>query len=238
MGTSTFTRTNNFPGGVTNVDAFKPFGDMPILDPSKVLQYFNDFHSYAAADWVVTEIGTGSQATASELGGVLLITTGATSANAGYLQWAGGAGAARENFKFQSGKRAWFKARVKLGVATSGAFVLGLQVTDTTPGAVSDGVFFTKAAGTGVLSANLYTGSAGAATVLTGTMVDATYTELAFYYDGAKYIKFYQDDVEIGRILIANVPLTQTLTLSFGLSTGAAVARVLSLDYLFAAMER
>ena len=55
-----------FPGGVTNNAATDPLGQMGILDPTKFIVDFDDFHTYAAGDWTVTETQAGATQQFSE----------------------------------------------------------------------------------------------------------------------------------------------------------------------------
>ena len=47
-------------------------------------------------------------------------------------------------FSFTPGKKAFFKCRFKVSDATQSDVVIGLQVIDTTPLDVTDGIYFLK----------------------------------------------------------------------------------------------
>ena len=121
------------------------------VNPSSTLfyQYANDFMTYNSGDFTITttEAGTGSatEALTSGAGGQLLLTNAAGDNDLDFLQLKG------ESFKLSSSKRAFFEARFKVSDATQSDVIMGLQITDTTPLAVSDGVYFLKDDGDTVL---------------------------------------------------------------------------------------
>ena len=69
-----------------------------------------------------------------------------------------------------------------------------------------------------------------------------TWTELGFAFDGKRYITLWKDGVQLATVdltttLTTYLPDTE-LTISFGLKNGEAVAKTLSIDYIFVAQER
>lgn len=226
-------RYNN---GITNRKKTELTGMMPVLDPTTMHVYFNDFDTYTAADWTITttEQGNGdaSEALTNVDGGVLLITNDAADNDADFFQKAG------ESFKFVAGKKTWFKARFAVSDATQSDFVMGLQITDTTPLAVNDGVYFRKDDGDALL--DFVVTKDGTATTATGihTVVDATYLVVGFYYNGVDEVKYYVDDVHLGTSVTTNICDDEELTVSFGIQNGEAVAKTMSIDYILVAKER
>lgn len=229
MGTPT-----RYPNGVTNVRATSPTGKLTEPDQSQIHTYFNDFDTYAAGDWTVTAVGTSTAALTNGDGGILLLTTGATSSNSESLQKVG------ESFSFELGKPMWFKARFKVSTLAT-VMVAGLQVTDTTPEDVTDGIYFLSADATGVVTIycrkNATTGSTSA---VAGQLVADTYTEFAWYWDGKDNVTFWQDGVAKGTLtsVAANYLPDTTTTPSFAVRTTSANARTMSLDYIYAAKQR
>lgn len=229
--------TTNFPNGITNNTAQNCLGQMPQEDQTLLHTYFNDFDNYVAGDWTVTATGSTTQALANGDGGILLVTNSAGNNDLVALQKKG------ESFLFEIGKKVFFKCRFKVSDATKSALVIGIQVTDATPLAVSDGVYFSKAAASTAIDFNAYKASTGTTESAIATLADNTYITLAFYYDGDGYVNYYAgtdtlNPTFIGRIASTNVPTTQTTTVSFALSNGEAVAKTMSIDYIFAAKER
>lgn len=227
--------THFHQGGISNVRKDMPLGMMGQLDPTKFHTYFNDFDTYVVGDWTITttEAGAGSasEALADEQGGVLLITNDAADNDADFFQKIG------ESFKMVAGKKAWFKARFKVSDATQSDFVMGLQITDTTPLAVSDGIWFQKDDGDTQLDFHVANSSAQTDQANVHTMADATYVEVAWYYNGDDEIQVFVDDAVVATVATTNLPATE-LTVSFGIQNGEAVAKTMSIDYIFVAKER
>jgi len=131
-----------FPNGVTNATENAIFADLTVPDVTKFHTYFNDFDVYTAGDWVVTETQAGAtQALTAGDGGLLLLTNSAADDDIIVLQKTPAA------FTFTAGKKTFFSARLMVSDATQSDFVVGLQVVDTTPLDVTDGVYFLKSDG-------------------------------------------------------------------------------------------
>ena len=137
--------TTHFTSGVTNVGVDSTLGKLKAPAPHKYHTYFNDFDTYLASDWTITttEDGTGSatEALADGDGGLLLVTNAAGDNDHDFFQLV------KEGYKFESGKQLAFNMRFKTNDATQTDIVAGLQLTDTTPLDVTDGIFFLKSDG-------------------------------------------------------------------------------------------
>jgi len=143
-----------------------------------------------------------------------------------------------ETFKFIAGKKLWFKARFKVSDATQSDFIIGLQITDTAPLDVTDGVFFSKDDGDALLDFNVEKNNTATATAGIATVVSDTYLTVAFYYDGVSSIAYYVNDVQVGTSVTTNLVDDEELTVSFGIQNGEAVAKTMSVDYIFVSTER
>jgi len=226
-------KPTHFTNGVTNAKKFDDMGAMGQLDPTLFHTYFNDFDTYVAGDWTVTEVGTGSRALTNVDGGVLLVTNAAADNDHNFFNKVG------ESFKFVSGKKLWFKSRFKVSDATQSDFVMGLQITDTTPLAVTDGVYFRKDDGDANLDFVVIKNSTATTVTAVDTVADDTYIVVAFYYDGASNIRVFTDNVVADlEVATTNLPDDEELTISFGIQNGEAVAKTMSLDYILVAKER
>lgn len=223
---------SRFPQGVTNAPPGSAMGRFIDTDPSLTHMWFDDFDKYTAADWTVTAVGAGSSAISNADGGVLVLTNAAADNDSRFLQWT------RETFRFAAGKKLWFKARIQISDATQSDFVLGLQITDTTPLAVTDGVYFRKDDDDANLDFVVMKDSAATTANAASTITAATWTTLAFYYDGRKSITAYKDDTLIATSVLTNLPDDEELTISFGIQNGEAVAKTMSVDYILVAKER
>lgn len=230
---STVTR---FPNGATNVAENHPYADMPSEYPAKFHTYFNDFDVYTAGDWVVTETDSNAtEALTAGDGGLLLITNTAADNDLVALQKTPAA------FLLTAGKRAYFEARLKVSNATQCDMVVGMQVVDTTPLDVTDGIYFLKADDAATVDVfcrkDASTGSTTAAAI--ATMVDDTYMTFAWFYNGVDAVYYAIDGVVKGHLDASSSYLPDTtLTVSFALQNGSANARTATLDYLFARFER
>lgn len=227
---------SRFPGGLTNRAANHAQGMLGIPDPTAWHTYMNDFDTFTAADWTITttEDGAGSatEALTNADGGVLLITNDDADNDADFFQKVG------ESFKFAAGKRLLFSARFQVSDATQSDFVMGLQITDTTPLAVSDGVYFQKDDGDASLDFHVTKDSTSTDATAVATVADATYLTVGFYYDGKSTVEYSVDGVVLGSVATTNLPDDEELTISFGIQNGAAAAKTMSVDYIFAAKER
>ena len=199
--------TTHFTSGVTNISADGTLGKLKAPAPHKYHAYFNDFDTYLASDWTITttEDGTGSasEALTDGDGGILLVTNAAGDNDHDFFQLV------KEGFKYESGKQLAFNIRFKTNDATQSDIVAGLQLTDTTPLDVTDGIFFLK--------------SDGAATITFVVEKDSTQSTLDLPNSLA-------DD-------ICRAP-AGALQISFGIQNGAAAAKTLSVDYVGAYKER
>ena len=204
------------------------------MNPLDFSEYFNDFHGYVAADWVVTETGVATQVVADEAFGVLVVTNAAADNDLSFSQLV------KETFAYVAGKRMHFAARFKILEVLQCDFIMGLQIRDTTALAVSDGIWFGSDDGDANLDFHVAKDSTQTDEAAVGTLVADTYMTVEFYYDGKTggNIQIFVDGVRVGAAALTNVPDDEELTLSFGIQNGEAVANVLSLDYIRAVVER
>jgi hypothetical protein len=222
-----------FPNGVTNVGEDSPFADLSMPVPTLFHTYFEDFDYYAAGDWTVTETQAGAtQALTDGDGGLLLITNTAADDDLVSLQKVG------ESFRFATGKKLFFEARFKVSDATQSDFVVGLQITDTTPLDVSDGVFFIKADGSTSVSLVVEKNNTATTTTSVATVANDTFIRLGFYYDGASAIEYFVNGVTRGTSVTTNLVDDEDLTPTFAIQNGEAVAKTMTMDYIFVAKER
>jgi len=224
-----------------NTVASKNKKDLPMFQPYPSDQtyygYFNDFMTYNSGDWTVTttEAGTGSatEAVTSSAGGALLLTNAAGDNDLDFLQLKG------EAFKLSSSKRAYFSARFKVSDATQSDFVMGLQITDTTPLATTDGVFFIKDDGDTNLDLIVEKDSTSTDTTAIHTMVDDTFVTVAWYIDpDASKVWYSINNAEPVSVVNTNLPDNEELTVSFGIQNGEAVAKTMTVDYINVMIER
>lgn len=223
-----------FPFGLSTRKKTDPFGEYFHPDQTDEHRYIEDFNAFTLSNWTNTVVGTSTPALVAGDGGILSIATSGTSSDSSFLQ------RAPESYSFEVGKPAWFGCRFQVSALTS-VIVFGLQVTDTTPEDVTDGVYWVSTTATGALTLfcrkNATTGSTSAAA---GTLVAGAYTELNWYWDGKDSIAFYQDRVQQGTLtgIAANYLPDTTTTISFGLRTTSAAVKTMLVDFFYIAKSR
>jgi hypothetical protein len=223
------------PSGVTNVGPGSIFANFPAPAPARTFELFDDFFNYVAADWVVTETQAGAtQALTAGSGGWLLLTNSAADDDLVALQ------KTPAMITLDPVKQTWFTARFKVSDATQSDFVFGLQVVDTTPLDVTDGIYFLKADGStsvSIVSRKDATTGSTSATGVTNVAND-TFVTLSWYYDGDGKLYFGTGDTPSGSLSIADYFPDAALTLSFALQNGEAVAKTMTVDYIGVWQER
>lgn len=259
---------SRFDNGINDTSSGDWNDDLRGLDPIKTIRFWEDFcgpNSYPVAasglaaasngTWsiTVTEGGGGdaSSTYGGINGGILILTTDAGDNDLIFSQVQGTA------FQPALNKKLFFKVRFLITDANADAdsianteFYFGLMKTNTDPfsaplgAGIGDGMMFMKDDATQDVAFYVQkddtTGQL--ATPAVTTIDVATYTELAFSFDGVRYVRLYKDDVYLQTIdltatLSAYLP-DQTIGVAFGIKNGEAVAKTLIVDYLFCAMER
>lgn len=239
-------------GGATNAGLGQPWADIGQFDPTKYANYFHDFMSmidFAVAtgtSWTVTktEGGAGSAAIArvDGLGGWMAITNDAASGDNFFAQLIG------EPVRWSPSKRLIFDCRFKLDSVLLSSVVMGLQITDTTPLDVTDGIFFLVTSGAATVDFRVEKDNAASAATAFTTLVADTMVRLTFVYNGVPRdnagVATYDFDVYVDGVFstsvaaTTNVPDDEDLTVSFGIQNGSAVARVMTIDFVGFALER
>lgn len=231
-----------FPKGISTQREPDPLAQSIRPDPTEVIEFWDDFINYDASHWVITttEAGTGdaTEALQDEVGGVLTLTNDAADNDNDFLQWAGEEDAdGVEIFKLTGSEKAWFKSRFKVSDATQSDFVIGLQIIDTSPLDTEDGIFFQKDDGDTALDFHVEKSGTQTSSTDIHTMEDDTYVTVGWYYDKTNF-HVYVDGVKVATVDDANIPDDQELTISFGIQNGAAAAKSMSVDYIYASQER
>jgi hypothetical protein len=233
-----------FPGGVNTTTDGGIFCDFPMPDPTTFHLYYDDFDVYTAGDWTVTETQAGAtQALGAGDGGLVLLTNSAADNDVNQLQKLPAA------FTVTAGKKAFFACKFKLSDAgTAGALqsdcMVGLANADTAgllTNAWVDGIYFYKA--DGALTIDVFvrkdatTGSNTVAAI--GSVVEATFITLSWFYDGVSLVYYAIDGVIKGSLSAAAAYLPNAVTTTtLSLGNGEAVAKIMTIDYVFVALER
>jgi hypothetical protein len=116
---------------------------------------------------------------------------------------------------------------------------MGLQLTDTSPLDVTDGIFFLLTDGSTTLQFIVEKDGTQSTLDLSTAMADDTFMSVGFVYTPAdQKFHVYQNNVEVGTVVNTNAPDDEELTVSFGIQNGAAASKVLTVDYVTAMKER
>lgn len=231
-------RVTRLPDGLSDQAVNKIFNSVPF--PTKGIvdyyQYFNDFMSYLAGDWTITNANGGTLALRDEAGGVLRVTNGATAA------WLVSAQKVGNAFLPEIGKK--FAARIKVRTpdAVNGAILAGLAITDTTPLDATDGIFLLKADASAAVVLTVAKSATGSEreTLAIGSMVDDQWFTLDLYYNGGDRLYAAVNGNVVGYLPFnANFAPDAPITPTFFRSNGAAgSSEVLDIDTLWFAQER
>lgn len=231
-----------YPNGVTNVSGIDPLRDYLTTDPTRLITYFNDFHTYTAGDWTVTETDAASTQAVNTgaRGGVLLLTHDTTTSTAvNQLQ------CTNETFKIQTGKKLWLKARFALTAGTMNNYgaLVGLAILDTSAVAgVSDGFYFRKSTGSSALEMVIEKDSTESSVTMIAApgTVTATFYECAAYYNGKDSVEVYLNGAKVGtHTTLTNLCDDEELTVTLAaVNATAGAANVLSVDYILVSQER
>ena len=229
--------TTHFTSGVTNVSATGTLGKLKMPAPAKYHTYHNDFDTYLASDWTITTTeggsGNASEALGDGDGGLLVLTNDDADNDNDFLQLV------KEGFKYETGKQLAFNARFKTSDADASDVVMGLQLTDTSPLNVTDGIFFLLTDGSTTLQFIVEKDSTQSPLDLPTAMADDTFMTVGFVYDPRDQLfHVFQNNAEVGTVVSTNAPDDEELTVSFGIQNGAAAAKVMTIDYVTAMKER
>lgn len=209
--------------------------NLAMVNPATYITYFNDFLTFNTSDWTITttEAGAGdaTEALTDGSGGLLLITNDAADNDADFFQKVG------ECFRWSSSKDMFFMARFKVSDATQSDWVMGLQITDTSPLDVTDGLFFSKADGTTAITFEVEKNGTATSTAVGTCTTD--YMLLGFAYTASTgTFQIFMDGTNVGSSVNTNAVDDEDLTISFGIQNGEAVAKTMTVDYIFAALQR
>ena len=209
-----------YSDGVTNIGKAKTLSEMPMLDPTKVYGYFNDFFTYEDGDWDIESTNDGTTAVSASLaGGVVVLTTDTAEEDADWHQLTSDDGTTSSApYLLAVGKKAWFKARFKIASIAQAECALGLIDIDTDFAATngSDGIWFELLDTVSTLDLviaedSLYTRVTGVA-----TLVDDTFVVVGYYWDGIDTVHYFINDVEVGSVGVGTTLTDSYLALTRG----------------------
>ena len=231
-----------YPAGVVNATQDGAWGNFLQPRPDLYTVFFDDFLTYTATNWVVTETDAGATQTivTAGLDGQLALTNTAGGTDNVSLQWGPGGTTVATQFLWEATKDLVVSTRFKLSAVVDQAAVVGLAIADTSPGASlpANGIFFYKADGAAALIASVR--KAGASTsVALGNMVADTFINVSLFYTAGDHTwRAFVNDTLIGSFSTLDVSPIVALAPTIGLLNGDTVANVLTIDRLIVAKQR
>ena len=230
------------PGGFVNRNIGHMFEDMFDTDPMFHHDYINDFDVSNAGDFTVTKVGTGTNVLTNGDGGRLLITNSA--ANGDSVTYTTATATYRMLSSVTSGvapRRTFFSAKFQSNDMTNTLIRVGLINLTTTPFTATDGVFIDKPNGSANFVGTCRVGSVSTSSGTIATGANNTDLTLQLAYNGYDKATFGVNGVPqviVGGAGAAIVPTTVDMCLVFVVQNGAAVAKTMNIDYIFARQER
>lgn len=226
-----FTKIDSDTMQITRTENAGMWQDYQFGKPNAYSVYFEDFYTYAAGDWTITETGNATQALTDAAYGVLLIT------NAAGIDDSSEAQSVAEVALPTAGKNIYYEIKVQISDATESDMLVGLAVTDTeTIDGVTNGIYFKKDDGDTALDFETTSGSVSSTDSNIHTIVAATDLKLGFKVTGTGLVEYYVNDVLKGSFT-TNIPTTE-LALIYAIQNGEAVAKTMAIDYINIAQER
>jgi hypothetical protein len=231
-----------YPNGVTNVGVNKTWSLMKTLDPSKIVQYFDDFAQHSdiclssPTSHTVTATGAGTRAfttIAGEPGGWLLLTNAAADDDALSIQHKS------ESFRHGATKPWAMEFKFRVSDATQSDILIGVAITDTTPLDATDRIAFEKSDGSASISLKL-TKNSTSTTVGSTTISDATTVTLGAYYDPdrSEVVMLVDGAITARTSTLTNLCDDEELTPTIHIQNGEAVAKTMSIDFIKIGCER
>jgi hypothetical protein len=214
-----------------------------------------DDFMFLNAAYTATKTNAGTIAATAFAGGALLFTTDALAGDQCSLQLP----AAQTNFP--SGKKVFYACRLRSNSISGAAITAGLIQTTTTPGTVTDGIWFSKASGSLTnLSINTAVGSAIVTTAIPTsayTLANNTDIDLSFHLDRVGNISVFVGQPLFGyveqsgggttlptrgrclRLVLPSLPAsTVNLNPTLAIASGTAGAKTMTADFAMASVER
>ena len=139
-------------------------------------------------------------------------------------------------FTVVAGDKLWFETRFKIDDATQSEVLMGLAV-NTAAFTTTDGIYFQKVDGS--LNLNFFSERDSVSqNAFVTQMEDDTYVTVGWYFDGGANVNFYLNGSFAGKVSSVRIPDDVTLSPTMRIKNGEAVAKTLSVDYIFVAKKR
>ena len=228
-------QVTQFPGGIGTVGDNSILNGVPGPLNLRAASYFEDFlpdYEFPGF-WSELAAAGGGPAVLTQPpspNGVLnFVTAGATT---GSVLTANAAGALTDAYAVQAGVASWFGLRMSISDAIESAFLFGFM-PEATLDAPVDGVYVSKAAGTGDVFIVVQNAGAATETQLVGTLAAGAlpFVDMALYWDGLKASAQFTGGGGSFIPDVANLPAVG-LSPQFALVEGAAGPVTFEVDYV------
>lgn len=226
-----FSRPTNFHGGVAaSEDNF--WSRFPRPDAVEFAAFFDDFFGSTPVgleNYTLTSTGFVLMNIVDGLGGILEVTNSADDDDVAAFQ------GRASGFQFIPRKRTWFSIKVAFPEVLELDFVAGLIPTTVDAFNPVSGVWFSKSDGNNQVNFNTSDG-VPVTELNIAQFVNNEFLTLSFYFDGLDLFVYLNNQT----VLIKRAPTLPAglMNLTFALKNGEALAKVMRIDYVFAAVER
>lgn len=199
--------------------------------PDQYAAYVDNFLTYVASEWTVTETQAGATEVLTDVaGGGILITNSAADDDLVGMQLGA------EAFKPAVDKQIWFQIKFQISDATQSDFYVGLSDTDTgLPTLPSDGIGFHKTDGSTTIGFSAISASIASTEANVGTLANATDIILGFKVTGTHSVEAWVNNFKVADIQ-TNIPTTE-MRLSFALRNGEGVAKTMTVKRIIGVQE-
>lgn len=226
-----------FKNGVSTASATQTLANYPLPNPTSVYTDGTDFAQYVAGDWTVTN-------TTSHY------TVGLVAGAGGIMKFAAGGSTVSTDiaaiisnpldFNFATTNQVWFSTKIKATTAATDLILVGLTSANATA-AVSDGIYFTKAAGAATIDFVVKKSNTATTVSSIATLANDTFIQLGFYYNGKDAVDVFVNDVKVySQTTLTNLPSAVALGQGAALkaAAGAPTSADLSIDWLMTSQDR
>lgn len=214
-------------------------------DPSLYFGIFDDFFFFTEGDlWTTTEDAdkSGTDAVMDEAGGVYQNYCDGDDNDESYCISEG------ESFKFTSGKKMWFEARLRVDEANTDDANVMVGVSDSAgadmikdtgggPADSYDGAVFFKVDGGDKWQFETSNAATQVTNATLGDYTDDTFAKVGFYFDGGTTITPYFNGTA-GTAHTISLTGLEEMHLFFGVKTGSTNEEAVEIDYIKCIQER
>lgn len=189
------------PSGNATDQPFGPFADCGNGNPAFYHQFFDDFDNAlgVTTNGLYTYSGTGTVAHTAGDGGLALFSTTASAGSFAEIQLP------TASFSATLPQKMFFECRMQVATLTTNAWIAGLTNQSSTPTSITDGIYFSKAAGTTTINLIVVKASVVSATIpipvgaITNYAVNTNF-DLAWNLDRHGDVRVYANNQLVGWI--------------------------------------